>query len=88
MSVYNVRRVVDTVIIEMDISTAEKLRELLEQAVDVTGGIISDMASMRRALTLDADVRTPSPLYRADAHEGYVEVRRINDEERKAMGRG
>lgn len=89
MSIYKVERKVDTVIIEMDISMAEKLREVLELAVDRTRESQHlpawSLSNLRALLDSNAEVRSPSPLYRAEGHEGYVLLRNITETEREAM---
>lgn len=79
MSIYKVERKVDTVIVEMDVSIAEKLAACLNTVLDKTGhthtSILSDMAEFRRMLAVNADVRVPSPLYIADARDGYTILR-------------
>lgn len=88
MSVYKVKRRIDTVIIEMDIAVAEQLTEILMLVQDNTrmGRYYgSDIDDLRDRLDEDAEVRFPSPLYKADAHRGYIELRDITPSEREAM---
>lgn len=76
MSVYKVERKVDTVIIEMDVSVAEKLLEVLFLVQDNTSAIgLGDMGSLRYGLVEDAMVRYPSPLYIAEPKIGYTLLR-------------
>lgn len=72
MSVYKVERIVDTVIIEMDISVAEKLSEILMLVQDNT--YFSDIFDLRVGLD-EAKVRSPSPLYIAEPCSGYTLLR-------------
>lgn len=74
MSIYKVERKVDTVIVEMDISVAEQLREILDLVQDNIKRLAyrSDINDLRVRLEEDADVRYPSPLYVAEPRQGYV----------------
>lgn len=76
MSVYKVERKVDTVIMHVDIAVAEQLVEILDLVQDSTrrgrGPAGSSINDLRVLLREDADVRSPSPLYYADAKYGYV----------------
>lgn len=72
----SVVRKVDTVIIEMDASIAEAIYEILFLVQDDTrwakshyGSVINDMR-----VGLSDELRTPSPLYRAEAHEGFIHL--------------
>lgn len=84
MGIYNVERRVDTVNISIDIAVAERLAELLWQVVDQTG---SDLTDLRERLADEAEVRFPSPLYTATAHEGYITVKNCDagDYEKKYL---
>lgn len=80
-SIYKVERKVDTVIIEMDISVAEQVNEILNLVQDNTrmgnshyGSSINDL---RVRLAEEADVRAPSPLYVAVPQFGYTELRDV-----------
>lgn len=89
MTIHKVDRKVDTVIVEMDISTAEKIMEVMALVVDSTGGyLLSDMAQLRLGLMEKAHVRYPSPLYRAETPAGFVILRNITSEEREEMREG
>lgn len=68
-----VTRKVDTVLMEMDVSIAEQLLEVLELVQDNVGGLHRDGLNDLR-VALHEHVRYPSPLYRAVAHNGYVEI--------------
>lgn len=67
MSIHKVERKVDTVIIEMDISMAEKLAEVIGNVIDKTSGATfgtpRNLDTLLVMLGNDADVRWPSPLY-------------------------
>lgn len=60
-----VKRRVDTVIVEMDIATAEKLLEIIGHVKDETIGARygSDIDDLSVRLYEDAEVRYPSPLF-------------------------
>ena len=79
MSVYKVKRKVDTVIVEMDVSVAEQLAEILFLVQDNTrkGRSYqgSDINDLRVMLNEDADVRFPSPMFIAESQLGYVSLR-------------
>lgn len=81
MSVYKVERIVDTVRVEMDISTAEMLTEILMLVQDNTPGYNKSINDLRVMLQDGADVRYPSPLYRAEVKSGYVELRNTTGDE-------
>lgn len=76
MSVYKVERKVDTVIVEMDISVAEALSEILYVVQDNTRDGLSYRGSALRDLQArlreDADVRFPSPSYKVEPKDGVV----------------
>lgn len=80
-----VERKVDTVIVEMDISMAEKVSELLFLVQDDTRMARShnygwDVQHLRVALEEDADVRFPAPGVLAEAKDGYVLLTDRNSE--------
>lgn len=82
MSIYKVERRVDTVIIEMDIAVAEKLQEVLFIVQDnARTAYGSDLVELRVRLEEDAEVRFPSPLFKAEPREGYVLVSNRSREE-------
>jgi CheY-specific phosphatase CheX len=82
MSVYKVERKVDTVIVEMDIDTAEQLVEILQMTMDDTSWARSHYGSqvgeLRNMLINNAEVRSPSTLYKAD---GSILLRPTTSEE-------
>lgn len=81
-----VERRVDTVIVEMDISAAEKLMQVLSLVIDQTDGfMLTDIGRLRMGLTEDAEVRFPSALYVAEAEQGYVILRDTTPEELTAI---
>lgn len=61
MSVYSVVRKVDTVIVEMDISNAEALLEVLGGVEDLS--IMSSIDELAIALRNSGEIREPSPSY-------------------------
>lgn len=75
-SIYKVERRVDTVCVEMDISVAEQLAEILDLVADDTRKANSfqgsDINDLRVRLREDAEVRFPSPLYYAQTNDGCV----------------
>ena len=81
MSVYSVKRQVDTVTVEMDIDVAEKLVEVLMQVQDTTTRYTNDMAYLACKLMEEADVRTPSALYIAFAEDGDLVLRNTTAEQ-------
>lgn len=93
-SIYKVEREVDTVIIEMDISVAEQLSEILFLVQDNTrmaqSYIGSALNDLRVRMVEDAKVRTPSSMYRAEPRDGYVLLRNTTpaelDASRRARG--
>lgn len=60
-----IKRTVDTVTMEVDVSTAEKLAEILSHTIDETYPVstLSDLTELRDRLAHDGEVCVPSPLY-------------------------
>jgi hypothetical protein len=79
MSIYTVDRRVDTVIVRMDIDVAEQLVEILGTVKDVTrfsqSAYGSQIKELRERLIAEAEVRSPTALYRARAHENVLVLR-------------
>lgn len=79
MSVYKVERRVDTVIVEMDISVATQLVEILNIIQDNTRKAQSyqgsDIRELQQRLIEEGGVRDNSLLYRAETYHGYVEFK-------------
>ena len=86
MNVYKVDRKVDTVIIEMDISTANKLAEVLRHVDDVTSTYTNEMDYLLGELYDKAGVRTDHPLYRAVPHADGVLLRNTTSKEMDEWG--
>src|SRR3982750_2653779 len=66
MSVYKVTRRVDTVIIEMDISNAEALLEVVSKVEDLA--MMRPVEVLASALRRSGEIRYPSPLYEFDSY--------------------
>lgn len=84
-------RKVDTVILEMDISIAEQVLDILMLVQDNTRMATSpvfggeSLNALRVSMIEDAEVRYPSGLFKAEAHDGYVELRETTPAELSAV---
>ena len=75
-----VTREVDTVIVEMDISTADKVLVLLTQTVDNTMNF-GDLAELAILLNFNGGVRSPSARYIPEVESGMVYIRNTTADE-------
>lgn len=69
-----VERIVDTVRVEMDINAAEQLLEILSLVEPTGNREVDDIVNLRAKLNSDAEVRFPSPLYKAQVWGEGVSV--------------
>lgn len=70
-----VTRRVDTVTIEVDVDTAEKIALILGQTIDLTDVMQESFEPLVERMR-DAGVRTNSPLYKAGVQNGYPVIER------------